>query len=319
MHVIDTAPWNTAQFEEVLRFAEDIEKQPERYEHALSGRNVVALFDMPSTRMRVSVEVASHRVGAHVTFVAGETTHLGSATAKAALAEEVACLSRLGDVLVLRLGSHADMESATRFAACPVVSARSNRCHPVQAIADLATIRRRFGRTSGLVAAYVGPPNAVCNSLIDGFTKVGIRLLLMRETIGRADEHCRANAEGTGLLETVDGMAVAVERADIVFLGTGALMGSTIEERSTGTETMRLTRRNLDAHPRLHLMHSMPASDEVEPEALYHERSLVFEQVRAKVPVIAAFLLYVLHGRVPDVSDLERGSAGGTGLFNANN
>lgn len=79
--------------------------------------------------------------------------------------------------------------------------------------------------------------------------------------------------------------------ANVVFLGAGAPMGP---HQKMGTTLSQITKEMLESHPRLHLMHSMPAGDEVDPRALYHGRSLVFDQVRCKIPVIGALLVQAL-------------------------
>jgi len=292
-HLIDTCSWSAAELENGLLLAGEIAAKPEAFGEALRGKSVVLLFDMPSTRMRVSSEVAVRKLGAHPVFVQTASTHLEVA----ALHEEVACLSRLCDALIVRASRHEDMEVARDAAACPVISARSERHHPVQAIADLMAIRRRFGKATGVRVAYVGLPNAVCNSLVDVLAKAGIRVLLTHDVAVRMDAQPRSSAEASGMLSRVDGVDKLLDTADVVFLGTRAPMGP---RQELGMTLSRITADTLEAHPRLHLMHSMPAGDEVDPQALHHARSLVFDQVRCKVPVIGALLVRAIGGHGVD-------------------
>lgn len=282
--MIETYSWSAAELENSFLLACEIAARPEAFGEAMRGKGVVLLFDMPSTRMRVSSEVAVRKLGAYPVYVQPASTHMGVA----AFHEEVACLSRLCDALIVRASRHEDMEVARDTAACPVINARSDRHHPVQAIADLMAIRQRFGKATELTVAYVGPPNAVCNSLVDVFAKLGILVLLTRDAAVQMDAEPRSSAEASGMLSRVDEIDEMLDAANVLFLGTGTSMGP---HQKLGTTLSRITEDTLESHPHLHLMHSMPAGDEVDPRALYHGRSLVFDQVPCKIPVIEALLV----------------------------
>jgi len=129
----------------------------------LEGRQVALLFEKPSLRTRVSFEVAVTSLGGHAIALGPDEVGLGRREGAADVARN---LSRLVDAIVLRTFAHATLTEMAAAAAVPVVNALTDAEHPCQALADLLTLRRRFGRLAGLRLAYVGDGNNVAHSLM---------------------------------------------------------------------------------------------------------------------------------------------------------
>ncbi|MFN2419675.1 MAG: ornithine carbamoyltransferase, partial [Candidatus Limnocylindria bacterium] len=124
----------------------------------LDGKQVALLFEKPSLRTRVSFEVAVTGLGGHAIALGPDEVGIGRRESAADVARN---LSRLVDAIVLRTFAHETLTEMAAAASVPVVNALTDAEHPCQALADLLTLRRRFGRLAGLRLAYVGDGNNV--------------------------------------------------------------------------------------------------------------------------------------------------------------
>ena len=129
----------------------------------LEGRQVALLFEKPSLRTRVSFEVAVTSLGGDAIALGPDEVGLGRREGAADVARN---LSRLVDAIVLRTFAHDTLTEMAAAASVPVVNALTDAEHPCQALADLLTLRRRFGRLHGLSLAFVGDGNNVAHSLM---------------------------------------------------------------------------------------------------------------------------------------------------------
>src|SRR6187200_1747742 len=142
---------------------------------ALAGRSVALVFDKPSTRTRVSFEVGVHELGGHaVVLRQGELQMArGEAPRDVALV-----LSRMVHAIGVRTGPHELVEELARHASVPVFNMLTRDHHPCQALADLMTLRERFGRLEGLKLAYVGDGNNMARSLQIAGAIAGVEVAL---------------------------------------------------------------------------------------------------------------------------------------------
>src|SRR5919204_1263843 len=125
---------------------------------ALSGRSIALVFERPSTRTRISFEVAVAELGATPLVLRGDELQLSRGES---VADTARVLSRYVDAIVIRAGSHDAVVELSEHATVPVISGLTPDHHPCQALADLLTLRERFGELDGLVVTYVGDGNNV--------------------------------------------------------------------------------------------------------------------------------------------------------------
>ncbi|HUP32646.1 MAG TPA: ornithine carbamoyltransferase [Gaiellaceae bacterium] len=168
--------WTAAEVEAVLDLADELkEQQRVREPHRLlEGRTLGLLFRKHSTRTRVSLEVAAAHLGATALYLPGDQLQL----ARGEPVEDTArVLSRYLDAVAIRTFAHAELEAFEAAATIPVVNALTDEAHPLQALADLQTVRERFGSVEGLRVAWIGDGNNVCVSLAEACALLGAELV----------------------------------------------------------------------------------------------------------------------------------------------
>ena len=146
---------------------------PEIFAENLRNRSVALLFQKPSTRTRVSFEVAVNQLGGHAVYLGWSESQLGRGET---VADTARVLSRYVDCVVARVYQQSDLEELAKHATIPVINALSDLYHPCQILADLYTVWEKRGVLKGLKLAYVGDGNNVCNSLLIGCSKMGVNI-----------------------------------------------------------------------------------------------------------------------------------------------
>jgi ornithine carbamoyltransferase len=168
--------WTAAELEAVLDLADELKaaRQAREPHRLLEGRTLGLLFRKHSTRTRVSLEVAAAHLGATALYLPGDQLQL----ARGETVEDTArVLSRYLDALAIRTHTHSELESFAAAASIPVVNALTDEAHPLQALADVQTIRERFGALDGVRVAWVGDGNNVCVSLAEACALLGAELV----------------------------------------------------------------------------------------------------------------------------------------------
>ena len=270
----------------------------------LEGRQVALLFEKPSLRTRVSFEVAVTSLGGHAVALGPDEVGLGHRESAADVARN---LSRLVDAIVLRTFAHATLTEMAAAASVPVVNALTDAEHPCQALADVLTLRRRFGRLTGLRLAYVGDGNNVAHSLMLAGALAGLDVRIATPPGYEPDAGVvdRARALGARHRATVSigtDPVEAVVGVDAVYTDVWTSMGREAEadERRTRFAGFEVD-ESLLAHAAPHVvaMHCMPAhrGEEISASVLDGPRSLALEQAENRRYVQEAVLIELLAPR----------------------
>ncbi len=252
-----------------------------QHDQVLAGRGVALLFEKPSARTRNSTEMAAVQLGAHPVYITPEEIGLDVRETVEDVTRTLACYHAL---VGGRVREHGTLERMAALDVVPVVNLLSDQAHPLQALADLLTLRDEFGSLEGLVLAYVGDANNVARSLALASGAVGIRIRVASPPgFGFSDvDRDRLRAYGVELLET-DRPEDAVEGADAVYTDVWTSMGqeSEAEERRRAFEGFGVSTTLLDrAADRGILLHCLPAhrGEEVTAEAVDGPRSRIWRQ-----------------------------------------
>lgn len=270
----------------------------------LAGRQVALLFEKPSLRTRVSFEVAVTSLGGHAIALGPDEVGLGRRESAADVARN---LSRLVDAIVLRTFAHATLTEMAAASAIPVVNALTDAEHPCQALADLLTLRRRFGRLAGLRLAYIGDGNNVAHSLMLAGALAGVEVRVATPPGYAPDatfvDHARAiGARHRARITVGTDPHEAVAGVDAVYTDVWASMGreDEVDERRARFAGFEVTEQLLArAAPHVVALHCMPAhrGEEISAAVLDGPRSLALEQAENRRYVQEALLIELLNPR----------------------
>lgn len=275
---------------------------PEIFAENLRNRSVALLFQKPSTRTRVSFEVAVNQLSGHAVYLGWSESQLGRGET---VADTARVLSRYVDCVVARVYRQSDLEELAKHATIPVINALSDLYHPCQILADLYTVWEKRGVLKGLKLAYVGDGNNVCNSLLIGCSKMGVNISVAcpsgYEPYSKAVEYARENSGKTGsTVEIVRSPEKAVEKADVIYTDTFVSMGDEAERKErlkTFLPTYQVTSALFKhASEDALFMHCLPAhrNEEVTDEVMDGPHSVVWDQAENRLHTAKAVLSELL-------------------------
>ena len=270
----------------------------------LEGRAVALLFDRPSLRTRASFEVGTRWLGGHSVDLSGGGIGLGT---RESVADVARVLDRLFDAIVVRTPSGRAVAELAERSRVPVINGLTDDEHPCQVLADLMTIRERFGRLEGVVLAFVGDGNNVFNSLALLGALAGMEVRIAHppgygprdEILERARELGRAT--GARLVVGADPREI-VAGASVLYTDAWASMGQEAERdvrrrdfRGYSIDPGLLAAAPADAV----VMHCLPAhrGEEIADEVIDGPRSVVFDQAENRLHAQNALLAAILGPR----------------------
>jgi ornithine carbamoyltransferase len=266
----------------------------------LAGRTIAMLFQRPSLRTRVTFEAGMNQLGGHAIYLT-EDVVMGARESARDVARN---LERFVDAIVARTGPHAVVVELAAQASIPVINGLTLREHPCQALADVFTLRERFGRLDGLVLTFVGDGNNVYHSLALLGASLGMEVRLAHPPgyapnpaiVERARELAGA---GGGRLVFEPDPAEAVRGAAVVYTDAWTSMGqeAEAEERRDAFTRYRVDAALLDAAgPDAVAMHCLPAhrGEEITSEVMDGPRSIIWEQSENRLHLQKALLVEVL-------------------------
>ena len=263
----------------LLELAAVMKHHPLAWRDALEGRAIACIYGGPSTRSRVSIQVAVHRLGAFPVMLSPDEMQLGRGEAATDTAR---VLSAYCDAIVAHTVRHRDVLDLADFASVPVIDARA-----CQTLADCLTLRMRFGDLHGLPLAYVGRCGDVAHGLLEAAALTGMDLRLAAPRDGLADPSLLFRAGRN--VRIVDDPRDAVAGALAVYTD------ATAEPDDAFRVTARLMElAALDAV----FMHPLPAhrGGEVESAVIDGPASVVWEQAANLLPVEQALLRALVTG-----------------------
>ena len=259
---------------------------------SLSNKTIALLFSKRSTRTRVSTEGAVVALGGHPMFLGKDDIQLG---ANESLYDTSKVISSMVSGIVARVGPHKDIADLAKDSSVPVINALCDTYHPMQIIADFATLTQAFNTPAdglkGLKIAWVGDANNVLYDMCIGARKLGIEMAVATPKGYEIPAQMKEEFDtaGTGKLSETNAPEEAVKNADIIVTDTWVSMGQEEEAKKkikafTGYQVTDDMARKGGAKDDWKFMHCLPRhAEEVSDEVFYGKRSLVFPEAENRL------------------------------------
>ena len=253
----------------------------------LQDRGVALYFEKPSARTRNSMELAAAQLGGHPVYLTAAELGIGQRETIADVTRTLACYHA---IIAARVFDHALLEQMAALDAAPVLNMLSATDHPLQALADLLTVRQLVGHIEGARIAFIGEANNVARSLAEGCASLGAQLVV-------------ASPAGFGFggpmlcVDQVEDPAEAVDGADIVYSDVWVSMGDEpSEEKHAVFEPYQVDEALMARAPNAWFMHCLPArrGEEVTAPVIDGPRSAVWRQATNRMHTARGAMRWML-------------------------
>jgi ornithine carbamoyltransferase len=229
LRVTDLSP---QQLQALLELAAEMKREPKRWRKEHRAEMLACYFSKPSTRTRVSFEAAAWRLGMLPVMLPPDELQLGRG---GPIADTARVFSSYASAIVIRTFAQSDVQEMAAAASVPVINALTDEHHPCQALADLLTLRERFGELGGLKLAYVGDGNNVAHSLMEAGALAGIHVAIASPDGYEPNlpitvqAHEAAHRQG-GSVEVTSEVSHAVAGANAIYTDVWVSMGEEAEQ-----------------------------------------------------------------------------------------
>ena len=263
----------------------------------LKGQTLGMIFQKSSTRTRVSFETGMYQLGGHALFLSSRDLQIGRGEP---VQDTARVLSRYLDGIMIRTFEQKEVEDLAKFGSIPVINGLTDFCHPCQVLADLMTIREKFGSFSGLKMCFIGDGNNMANSLIVGGLKVGMNVAVATPDGYKPDGAVLEFTKGYGdkfSLETDPFMAAS--GADILITDTWTSMGEEAEkeERKKIFNDYQINRQLLAAaNAGAMVQHCLPAyrGQEITEEVFEEHADEIFNEAENRLHAQKAVMVKLM-------------------------
>jgi ornithine carbamoyltransferase len=261
-----------------------------------AGRTLALLFQKPSLRTRVSFDVAMYELGGHAFYLGPDEVGVNK---REAAADVGTVLSRYAHGIMARVFGHEIVEELAAYADVPVINGLSSLYHPCQALADIMTVRERFGKLEGLTLVYIGDGNNVANSLMLGGAIMGFNVTVVAptgyeppaEVVARAQD--LASASGATIVTSGD--LGAAGGADVLYADVWTSMG---QEKEAAKRRKDFAGFAVDeemlaaAAPHAIVLHCLPAhyGEEITEEVARGPQSAIWDEAENRLHAQKALL-----------------------------
>ena len=293
-HFLSLADFSPDELKAVVaraRVLKDMWRGGQHYE-PLKGRTLAMIFELSSTRTRVSFEVGMHQLGGHALFISPGDSQLGRGEP---VEDTARVLSEMVDAVMIRTLHHDRVERFAAASAVPVINGMTDRFHPCQLLADMQTFAECRGDIAGATVAFVGDGHNMCNSYVRAAGLFGFQLRIATPP-GHAPDQGLVPAPN---VEFVASAEQAVAGADLVVTDVWSSMGHEGEEadRRAAFDGYQVTPELLDqAKPEVRFMHCLPAhrGEEISADLLDDPRSVAWVEAGNRLHSQKALLEFLL-------------------------
>jgi ornithine carbamoyltransferase len=295
-HFLDLIDVPAAQLRRMIEAARAMKAKRDRMEQLLAGKTLAMIFERPSTRTRVSFEVAMRQLGGTAILLSGEEMQLGRGET---LADTARVLSRYVDAIMIRTLDEDELLELARHATVPVINGLTRRSHPCQVLADVMTFEEHLGPIRGRTVAWSGDANNVLTSWMHAAERFDFQLRVATppELAPKKSLLDWAKSSGAAIRIGSD-PEEAVKGADCVVTDTWVSMG----DRNGSRRHNLLKRYQVNgrlmarAKPDAIFMHCLPAhrGEEVTDEVIDGPRSVVFDEAENRLHAQKGILTWCL-------------------------
>ncbi|MDO8124655.1 MAG: ornithine carbamoyltransferase [Candidatus Hermodarchaeota archaeon] len=303
-HLLSLKDYTREEIQLLLDTAADLKRQRYRSElgTSLLGKSVGMIFERPSTRTRVSFEVAINELSGDALFLSSQELQLSRGEP---IADTSRVLSRYLHGIVIRATNHDHVVELAEYSTVPVINALTPMYHPCQALADLLTIREKLHELEGLKLVYIGDGNNVSHSLMLGGAIMGLEITIATpsgyEPNPEVTQIARAHAEANmASLEITNDPKAAVEDADVLYTDVFVSMGQDKERKkrlAAFLPDFQLNESLVElAAPHNIVMHCLPAhrDEEITDGVIEGPHSVVWDQAENRLHTEKAVLALLL-------------------------
>lgn len=274
-----------------------------KYEHQhgiehklIPGKTIGMIFDKVSTRTRVSFETGAYHLGAKAMFLSSHDLQMDRGEP---IQDTARVLSRYLDCVIIRTSNHEDVEVFEKYASIPVINGLTDLSHPCQTLADLMTIKERYGALEGLKLCFIGDGTNVCNSLIVGALTMEMNVSIATPKGYEPNKEVLEYANKFDNFMYTNSPVEAIEDADIVVTDTWASMGvedlramriKDFEGFTLNEELMALAKSNAM------VQHPLPAyrGQEITETVFEQHANEIFDEAENRLHVQNAILTLLL-------------------------
>ncbi len=288
------------EIEGLIKRAIELKSGVDKNKCPLIGKSIGLLFEKPSTRTRVSFEVAIYQLGGQSIYLSPKELQLHRGEK---ISDTARVLSRYLNAIILRTYYHNTQEEFAKYASIPVINGLSELHHPCQVLADIMTIKEKKGTLKGIRMAYIGDGNNVANSLVEAALKIGIELVIAcpegYEPNPEILDTARTTSHTGGDVIILRNPKEAAARADVIYTDTWVSMGqeSEAEKKKVKFRGYQINSDLLKCAKRdVIIMHCLPAhrGEEITDDVMDGPNSVVFDQAENRLHTEKALLEFLV-------------------------
>ena len=290
-HLLEIDDLNSTELNKVLSLS------TQSSEELLLGKGAALLFEKPSNRTRNSMEMAIVQLGGHPVTIRPDEVGIEKRESTGDVAKTLSCYHAL---IGARVFEHETVSELSAYSSVPVINMLSDESHPLQALADLLTIKQEFGQLKGLKIAYIGDSNNVAQSLAIGSLMAGVEFRVASPKGYEFSEVSlkRIQSVGGQILQTGE-PETAVEGANVIYTDVWTSMGQEAESatrlRDFNGFTVTMEMLSL-ADPESIFLHCLPAhpNEEVTQEVLDSSHSRIWKQAENRMHSARGAIAFLL-------------------------
>ena len=297
-HFTRVADWSAEELTVALDLADELKRARRAGERPqlLPGRTLGMIFQKPSTRTRVSFEAGIYELGGIGLYLSADDLQLGRGET---IRDTAIVLSRYLDAIMIRTFDQADVDTLAEHGSIPVINGLTDSAHPCQALADVMTIRERFGQIEGVRVAYLGDGNNVCQSLMVACARLGAPFTAATPPGYEPDARIVELAREDGPVELTHDPRAAAVGAEVLYTDVWTSMGQEAEreQRLRDLRGFEISEETLGlAADDAIVLHCLPAhyGEEVTEAILHGRRSAAWDQAENRLHAQKALMALVM-------------------------